>query len=119
MIVEGSESTMLIFHWFFNDFGGGSESNMLIFHWFFNDFEGVGVGNVDFPFVFQWFLGCSLSRRISGGSVTFIRRTRRTPQGRIQGSFLPLEEPSSETLLGKNHRNLGKPKETRGKPQKT
>ena len=30
-----------------------------------------------------------------------IRPTRRTPQGGIQGSFLPPEEPSSETLLGK------------------
>ena len=48
---------------------GGSESKILIFHWFFNDFEGVGVGNIDFPLVFQWFLGCSLSRRISKGSV--------------------------------------------------
>ena len=31
----------------------GSGSEMLILHWFFNDFEGVGVGNVDFPLVFQ------------------------------------------------------------------
>ena len=32
----------------------------------------------------------------------FIRRTRRMPQGRIQGPFLPLGDPSSETLLRKN-----------------
>ena len=57
---------MLIFHRFFNDLGG-SDSKMLIFHWFFNDFEGVGLENVDFPLVFQWFLGCSLSRRFSAG----------------------------------------------------
>ena len=31
----------------------GSESKMLIFHWFFNDFCGVGVEHVDFSSVFQ------------------------------------------------------------------
>ena len=71
----GSESKMLIFHkffndfegvgiehvdfpWLFNGFGGGSESKMLIFHLFFNGFGGVGIENVDFPFVFQWFWRC-------------------------------------------------------------
>ena len=79
MIVEGSESKMLIFPGFSMIFGG-SESKMLIFRWFFNDFDGVGVGNVDFPLVFQWFLGCSLSRRIS-------KRSARAPAVRPRGGF--------------------------------
>ena len=38
---------------------------------------------------------------VAPGHPAQIWPTRRTPQGGIQGSFLPLEEPSSETLLGK------------------
>ena len=37
---------------------------------------------------------------VAAGHPAQIRPTRRTPHGRIQGFFLPLEEPSSETLLG-------------------
>ena len=51
------------------------------------------------------------------GHPAQIRPTRRTPQGGIQGSSLPLEEPSSETLLGKNLMNtVGTPVENTGKP---
>ena len=42
------------------------------------------------------------------GHPVQIQATRRTPQGRIQGSFLPLEEPSSEALLGKNGLQRGR-----------
>ncbi len=35
-----------------------SGSKMLIFHQFSNGFGGVGIDNVDFPLVFQWFWGC-------------------------------------------------------------
>ena len=52
MIVEGSESKMLIFHKFFNDLLGVGVENY-DFSLVFNDFEGGGVGNIDFSLVFQ------------------------------------------------------------------
>ena len=33
-------------------------SKMLVFHRFFNGFGGVGIENVDFPFILQWLQGC-------------------------------------------------------------
>ena len=50
--------------------------------------------------LFNGFGGLLWRAGSSGSDLAQIRQTRRTPQGRIQGSFLPLEEPSSETLLG-------------------
>ena len=61
--------------------------------------SGVGFKNVDFPLVFQGFWAAT------AGSTAPAQKSgtaRRTPQGRIQESFFPLEEPYSETLLGKN-----------------
>ena len=59
--------------------------------------SGVGFKNVDFPLVFQGFWAATAAgtaRAQKSGTA------RRTPQGRIQESFFPLEEPYSETLLG-------------------
>ena len=54
--------------------------------------------------VSQWFLGglCgSPGHPVETPGHPFqIRVIRREPQGRIQRSFFPVEEPSSETLLG-------------------
>ena len=58
--------------------------------------SGVGFKNVDFPLVFQGFWAATAAgtaRAQKSGTA------RRTPQGRIQESFFPLEEPYSETLL--------------------
>ena len=60
----------------------GSELKMLIFHWFFNVFVRFGIENVDFSFVFQWFLGVSVEFRIWGGPHG---RSRRAPQGEDSG----------------------------------
>ena len=83
--------------------------------WKINIFESVRTVRTDGPYgpsVFHWFFfngfwGVLCHAGSAAVPRPFIRRTRRTPQGRIQGSFLPLEEPSSETLLGKkeNHAN--------------
>ena len=54
-----------------------------------------GLENVDFPLFFSMVFGVF---SVAPGHPVEIRPTRRTPQGGIQGSFLPLEEPSSETL---------------------
>ena len=114
MMLKGPDPKMLIFHEFFNGYGGVgvenvdfpyvfqmffgvSESKMLIFHRFFNGFGGVGVENIDFPLVFQWFLEVSVARRVIKLSWN---GSAERPRGRIQGSFLPLEEPSSETRFG-------------------
>ena len=51
-----------------------------VFHRFFKDFGWVGLENVDFPLVFQWFLGCSLSRRV-------IRLRSGPPAARLRGGF--------------------------------
>ena len=64
------------------------------------DFE-VGFENVDFSLVFLCFWLQQGRRHRSGTDPAQIRHSRRTPQGRIQESFFPLEEPYSETLLGK------------------
>ena len=90
MILKGSDLKMLIFQWFFKDLKG-SDLKMLIFKWFFNDSEGFGFENVGFSMFFQWFLGVSVAIRIC-------QRSRRTPQGRIQGAFSPPEEPSGDPL---------------------
>ena len=58
----------------------------------------VGFENVDFPLVFHVFG----SSKAAGTDPAQIWHSRRTPQGRIQEFFFPLEEPYSETLLGKN-----------------
>ena len=63
---------------------------------------------IDFSKVFQCFWPATAAT--AAGNPRAIRRqfpaqksgtARRTPQGRIQESFFPLEEPYSETLLGK------------------
>ena len=67
----------------------------------FNGFGGVGIEIVISHRFFNGFGGLLWRAGLSGSDPAQIQQTRRTPQGRIQGSFLPLEEPSSETLLGK------------------
>ena len=67
---------------------------------------------IDFSKVFQCFWPATAAtaagnppaiREQSAGNFRHKSGTaRRTPQGRIQESFFPLEEPYSETLLGKN-----------------
>ena len=51
-----------------------------VLHRFFNDFGWVGLEHVDFPLVFSWFLGCSLSRRV-------IRLRSGPPAARPRGGF--------------------------------
>ena len=64
---------------------------------------------IDFSYAFQCFwpataaTAAGTARAQRGHSRQHRSGTaRRTPQGRIQESFFPLEEPYSETLLGKN-----------------
>ena len=65
--------------------------------------SGVGFKNVDFALVFQGFWAATAAATAAGTARAQKSGTaRRTPQGRIQESFFPLEESYSETLLGKN-----------------
>ena len=61
----------------------------------------VGFENIDFSLVFICFWPPQGPRHRPGTDPAQIRHSRRTPHGRIQESFFPLEEPYSETLLGK------------------
>ena len=92
-LVYTDRQKMMFFHWFLNVFWGRR-------HIFWEHFSARNRYHPSKMLIFHWFLGVSVAYRIHA-------RSRRAPQGRIQGSFLPPEEPSSETLLGKNdHRKI-------------